>query len=160
LGSLVCTIQVPLLRSVPPLMVQPDGTPAIVTVTSAPGSVDAAASPRLIAWPAMPAGSELKFVICSVRVAVLPRLSVTVTCKISRFLMGVFWLDKFQFHMGEARLPLIEVKGPKSKLFCVVSLMSTTVNEAGAAVSVASTVNVKFEAVCMKVKAVIVSFGA
>src|ERR1700756_3533262 len=65
-GSLVCTAQVPLLRSVPPLTVHPDATSAMVTVTTAPSFADAAASPRLIGSPAKPAGSVFKFPTVSV----------------------------------------------------------------------------------------------
>src|SRR5712675_2367499 len=56
-GSPVCTVQVPSLRSVPPLTVHPDGTSAMVIVTTAPSFADAAASPRLIGSPATPAGA-------------------------------------------------------------------------------------------------------
>src|SRR6266404_8184126 len=58
LRSLVCAVQVPSSRSVPPLSVHPDGTSAIVAVTRVPSSADdGAARPRLIGSPATPAGA-------------------------------------------------------------------------------------------------------
>ena len=62
-GSPVCTVQVPSLRSVPLLTVHPDGTSAIVIVTTAPSFADVPASPRLIGSPATPAGALLNAVL-------------------------------------------------------------------------------------------------
>src|SRR5258706_9008877 len=73
-GSLVCAVQVPLPRSVPPFSAQSNGTPAIVTVIGSLGSADKSVSAMLMALPATPAGSA----DVVIGVAVFPAISVTV----------------------------------------------------------------------------------
>ena len=58
LKSLDCTVQVPSWSRVPPLTVQPEGTPAMVNVTRAPFVADGVCSPKFIGSPAMPAGAR------------------------------------------------------------------------------------------------------
>src|SRR5579864_6443511 len=60
LGSVVSADQVPAPRFVPPLSVQPDGTPAMVTVMAPSAPCERSEIAKSIAEPATPAGAATK----------------------------------------------------------------------------------------------------